>query len=345
MDLAKAIGNGVMKIRHNIVGMIAAALGTAAGWTGPSADLIIVLGAPGTEEYGKAFASAAQAWERAGRKGEAKLTVIGREDGSGSDFKTLETSIAEAGMEGSGPLWIVLLGHGTFDGRTAKFNLRGKDLSAVQLSDWLKESARPVAIINCSSSSAPFIKKLTKPGRVVMTGTKSGSEDSYARFGEFLAKSINAPESDLDRDGATSLLEAFLAATKGVEEFYEKEGRIATEQSLVDDNGDGFGTPAKWFRGVRAVKKAKDDAEADGLRAHQFHLVPSEADKALPPEIRKERDALEAKLFALRANKESMEMDRYYLALEHLARQLASLYHPESEEGSSPVENDQGQSP
>jgi hypothetical protein len=38
-------------------------------------------------------------------------------------------------------------------------------------------------------------------------------------------------------------------------------------------------------------------------------------------------------------------MDRYYLALEQLARQLASLYHPPSEERSSPTENDQGQSP
>ncbi len=294
-----------------------------------SAELIVVIGAPGREEFGKAFAAAAAAWEAAGKKGGASVTVIGRDESGTLDVKNLETAIAASGAEGSLPLWIVLLGHGTFDGRDAKFNLRGKDLQAADLACWLQDFKRPLAIINSSASSAPFIKKLTKPGRVVMTATKSGSEDSYARFGEHLAGSINSPAADLDRDGATSLLEAFLAASKEVEEFYEKEGRIKTEQALVDDNGDGFGTPAAWFRGVRAVKKAKDDAALDGLRAHQFHLVPSPADQALSPEVRRRRDALEAEIFALRARKKSMEEAAYFQALESLARQLARLYHPD----------------
>ena len=41
----------------------------AATWNlvaAPSADLIIVVGAAGTEEYGKAFRTAAEAWEEAG---------------------------------------------------------------------------------------------------------------------------------------------------------------------------------------------------------------------------------------------------------------------------------------
>jgi hypothetical protein len=324
-------------MRWTSIAVIAfAVLGTGMGWANPSADLIVVVGAPGTEEFGKAFESAAEAWEKAGEQGGASVTLIGREDHGTLDLKILEKSIADSGAEGPLPLWIVLLGHGTFDGREAKFNLRGKDLSAVQLAEWLSEFKRPVAIINSSASSAPFIKKLTKPGRVVMTATKSGSEDSYARFGEHLANAINAPEADLDRDGATSLLEAFLAASKGVEEFYEKEGRIATEQAIIDDNGDGFGTPAAWFRGVRAVKKAKDDAKPDGLRAHQFHLVPSAADLELSPGVRERRDALEAELFALRARKDSMDEDAYFLALERIALQLAALYHQETEDSPDP---------
>ena len=304
---------------------------SASGWAAPSAELIVVIGAPGTEEYGKAFQSAAAAWEATGKQGKAAITVIGKEETGTLDLKTLEATITESGGEGSLPLWVVLLGHGTFDGREAKFNLRGKDLGAGQLAEWLKEFKRPVAIVNCSASSAPFIKKLAAPGRVVMTATKAGSEDSYARFGEHLAGSIHSSDADLDRDGATSLLEAFLAASKGVEEFYEKEGRIMTEHALVDDNGDGFGTPATWFRGVRAVKKAKDDAKLDGLRAHQFHLVPSPADLALSPEIRQRRDALEAELFALREKKGTMEEEAYFQELEKLARELAQLYHADDD--------------
>jgi hypothetical protein len=74
------------------------------------------------------------------------------------------------------------------------------------------------------------------------------------------------------------------------------------------------------------VRKAKDDSEADGLRAHQFHLVPSEADRQLSPATRQQRDALEAELFTLRNKKDSMNEEAYLLALERIARQLAKLY-------------------
>lgn len=303
--------------------------------TSQAVDMVIMVGAPGEEEYGKAFIAAADAWEVAAKEGEVPAKIIGREDTGTLDLTTLEQSLQEATAESSAPLWIVLLGHGTFDGREARFNLKGKDLSATQLGKWLDRFKRPIAIINCSASSAPFIKKLAKANRVIMTATKSGSEDSYARFGEHLAKAINNPDADIDRDGGTSLLEAFLAASKGVDEFYEKEGRIRTEEAIVDDNGDGFGTPATWFRGVRATKKAKDDAKPDGLRAHQFHLVPSAADRNLSTEVRQQRDELEARLFTLRERRNKMKEEDYFRQMEVIALQLAALYQKakEKEEG------------
>lgn len=157
-----------------------------------------------------------------------------------------------------------------------------------------------------------------------------GFEQSYAYFGEYLARAVGSKEADIDNDGGTSLLEAFLFASKQVAEFFEAEGRIATEQALLDDNGDGFGTPAAWFRGVRAVKQAKDGATPDGMRAHQFHLVPSAADRNLAPEVRQHRDDLESTLLALRAKKDTMDEEAYFRALEALARQLAALYHPDA---------------
>lgn len=303
-----------------------AGCGVLIGTAISAADLVVVVGAPGTEEFGRAFEAAADAWVEAGKRGEAKVTVIGRTEVTGRDLQELEESLRPMVEASAGPLWIVLLGHGTFDGRVAKFNLRGPDLSAETLSGWLDGCERQVAVINCSASSAPFLKKLSAAGRTIVTATKSGSEDSYARFGEFLARTIDSPEADLDRDGATSLLEGFLAAAKGVEEFYVREGRISTEEALIDDNGDGLGTPADWFRGVRAVKSAKDGAEPDGLRAHQFHLVPSEAERKLPDALREERNALEDELYALRARKETVEEAAYLIELERILTALAKLY-------------------
>ena len=326
MGAQEAIGVGVMgKLFQILILPLAAAQLSCAE---PAAELVLVVGAPGTPEYGAIFSESSESWQVAARQGGAKITAIGTENGKGgnSDRERLEEAVTAAAKSGLTPLWIVLVGHGTFDGREAKFNLRGEDVTAAMLAGWLDGSERPTAIIDTSASSAPFIKQLSKNGRIVMTATKSGAEDSYARFGQFLAESIHSPGADIDQDGATSLLEAFLAATKLVEEFYDKEGRIATEQALVDDNGDGFGTPASFFRGTRAVKSARDGTEPDGLRVHQWHLVPSRAEKNLAPELRKRRDGLEAELFALRAKKASMDEGRYFAELERIARALAEIY-------------------
>src|SRR5213075_927990 len=96
--------------------------------------------------------------------------------------------------------------------------------------------------------------------RVIVAAARSGYEQNYARFGQYMAEAIADPTADLDKDGQTSLLEAFLTASRRVAEYYATEGRMVTEHALLDDNGDGFGTPADWFRGIRAVKAAKDGA-------------------------------------------------------------------------------------
>ena len=49
--------------------------------------------------------------------------------------------------------------------------------------------------------------------------------------------------------------------------FYETENRLATEHALIDDNGDSKGTPATFFRGIRPIKRAKDNAAVDGRLA------------------------------------------------------------------------------
>jgi len=122
------------------------------------------------------------------------------------------------------------------------------------------------------------------------------------------------------------LLEAFLLASRRVVEFYNTEGRLATEHALVDDNGDGLGTPADWFRGIRAVKKAKEGASADGLRTHQFHLVRSPQEQKLSAAVRAKRDELERAIERLRDAKVQMKEDDYYRQLEKLFLELARLY-------------------
>jgi len=305
--------------------------------------VIVVVGVDGTPEYGATFAKSADAWADAAKRGGANLVVIGRDKIDSTkdvtdetldiDKSKLHNAVLEALKEKSAPLWLVFLGHGTFDGKEAKFNLRGADVSDQELTNWFKPNTRPLAFIDCSSSSAPFLNKMSGRGRVVITATRTGQELNYARFGEYFAAAIGSPAADIDKDGETSLLEAFLAASHGVAEFYKGEGRIMTEHALLDDNGDALGITADWFQGVRATEKAKDGKPVDGPRAHQWALIRSPAEAALPAEVRAQRDEIELKLEALRGIKTTLDEDEYYTELDGLLVGLAKIYQQESAAG------------
>lgn len=306
---------------------------TAAAETNDRPVILIVVGAPGSTEYQSRFRQWASQWQAATTKAAAESIAIGLGRASASDVGTtdhdrFQAILAEKARAGSSrePLWIVLIGHGTFDGREAKFNLQGPDVTDLELLEWIKPLQRPVAVINCASASGPFLNRLSGPDRVIVTATRSGNEQNYARFGQYLAEAIANPRADLDKDGQVSLLEAYLTASGRVEESYRAQSQLATEHALLDDNGDKLGTPADWFRGVRATRRAKDGAPLDGIRANQFVLIPSDRERKLPAEIRQKRDQLELSIAALRDEKAKLTADAYYERLEPLMTELAKLY-------------------
>jgi hypothetical protein len=286
-----------------------------------------VVGAAGAPEYGSQFHEWSERWRTAAEKAAAEFQIVGEaESADTNDRDRLQKLLADMGGEESEPLWLVFIGHGTFDRHTAKFNLRGPDVSAEELAAWLASVTRPIAVVQCASASAPFINRLGGGNRVVITATKSGDEQNFARFGQYISAAISDPAADLDKDGQVSLLEAYLTACRQVEEYYEAEARLATEHALLDDNGDGLGTPAEWFRGLRATQRAKDGAALDGTRAHQFHLIASEHERKLPPEVRMRRDELELKIATLREEKQKLGEAEYYEQLEKLMVELARVY-------------------
>ena len=290
--------------------------------------VIVLTGAPGSEEYGRLFAKWTEQWKEAAAKGGADFLHIDKPEG-GTTKKAAQKLITAQAGEAKSPLWIVLIGHGTFDGKKAKFNLHGPDLEAGELAKWLKDSQRPTAVINCTSSSTPFLPALSHKGRVVITATRSGFERNFSRLGGYLATAIGNLEADFDKDGQTSLLEAWLAAARHTTDFYKNENRLATEHTILDDNGDSKGTSSDWYRGLRVAKQS-DDATLlpDGLRAHQFHLIPSKEERALTPAQRTERDRLEIEYAQLRALKDDLEGEKYYQQLEQILTKLGQIYFP-----------------
>jgi len=339
---AGAMEKGNIEDSMHTLALLAALLLTPAVDDHPT--IVVVVGAEGETDYGVQFNEWADRWAQAAQRGSARLVEIGgdSENVGGSlrdphrglgetpatlaDRDRLRDLLSAEPKHAKSALWLVLIGHGTFDGQQAKFNLRGPDVSSEELAEWLKPFERPLVVINCASSSGPFINHLSGAGRVVVTATRSGHEHNYARFGDYIASAIADPAADLDKDEQTSVLEAYLAASRQVEEFYQQEARLATEHALLDDNGDSLGTPAAWFEGVRATRRAKDGAPLDGPRAHQLHLVRSAREETMPAELRDRRDKLELAIEALRDKKASLPEADYYAQLEELLLELARLY-------------------
>lgn len=298
----------------------------ATSLTAQDLRIITVVGTGGTEDYKAIFTDSASRWEAAATKGGAAFTLIGvaEEAPETSDLDQLKEAIASATEP---ELWIVLIGHGSFDSRTVKFNLRGPDFTDKELAEWVKPYPGSLAVINTASSSGSFIRTLSAPNRVVITATKNEAEVFYTRFGNYFSEAIGGLESaDLDNDDQVSLLESFLFASHATAAFYEQEGRLATEHAILDDNGDAAGSRMEWFEGTTATQVAGKDAQPDGELAGQKVLVKNAFEQRLSPKQRAERDELEREVKRLRRERDSLDKSAYYEELEALLLKLARLY-------------------
>jgi len=290
-------------------------------------ELIVVIGAPGTDEYRATFESWAARWKVAAERVAADCTVIGAVEHSAADLEELTVALAASiAVETTEPLWIVFIGHGTFDGRTASLNLNGPDISSQRMAEMLRPAKRPIAFIACASCSSPFINTLSAPDRIVISATKDGNQIQYSRFGDAMSQAIGGLDADINRDGQTSLLEAWLFASRRTAEFYVTEGRLATEHALLDDNGDSKGTRAEVYEADRLKTNIENADQLDGNLASRWHLVRSDEERRLTPEQRQTRDDLEQQLEELRLGRDKLAGAEYLLQLEAILVPLARLY-------------------
>ncbi|MCP4452912.1 MAG: hypothetical protein GY809_15730, partial [Planctomycetes bacterium] len=92
--------------------------------------VVVVTGAPGSAEFGERFETWADQWARACETANVDCIEIGRGPTESSDRDALGALLADPAIrQAQDALWLVLIGHGTFDGRAARFNLRGPDVT------------------------------------------------------------------------------------------------------------------------------------------------------------------------------------------------------------------------
>jgi hypothetical protein len=285
----------------------------------PAREMLIVVSEPGDANYGTEFRRQASAWQNLAAKAEMNVRTIGveKETGDGDRF-LLEKTLAALPKTGD-DLWLVWIGHGSFDGRTANFNLRGKDIDPAAVKELLQPFTRRIVILNLFSASSSFLAPLAGENRVIVCAARSPGERNYSRFGAKFADALTDPAADLDLDGSLSLLEATLHASSGTRAFYEDAQRVLQEHAVLDDNGDGQPTSTDAFKGLRA------EAKSDGALAREIYLLTPTVDP-LSPQAKEVRAKLEASIDALRQRKPQMKEAEYYRLLESLMREMAKLY-------------------
>ena len=287
--------------------------------TDPNKFAVIINGAGGEPEYAKQF----EQWttdlnsvlSRRYGFAPAKIKVLSEKLATAEEVKRT-FGLLKTDLDANNVLFLFLIGHGSFDGKEAKFNLVGPDLSASDYNQLLTAlPTKRIVVFNMSSASGEFVKPLSAKGRIVVTATRNGQETNATRFTGFFIAALNATDGDTDQDGHTSVLEAFVYANRLTEEFYKRAGRLATEHALLDDNGDGIG-------------REKPEA-GEGLLARATYLdslsVDEAAASAATGRLLKERARLEGEIEQLIARKANMAEAEYEATLERLFIELAKV--------------------
>jgi hypothetical protein len=293
------------------------------------AFLLVVVGLSGTPEHGETF----HKWGNALAEASAKLGVTGDRlaylvnEKTEADTKMtgisrreeIDRVLASFAKQATAEdvVFVVLIGHGSAQGERPLFNLPGQDVGPTEFNTWFRRlPTRNIVFVNTSPSSGPWVEELSAPGRTVITATRNASQQFTTLFGGRFVEALTTTEADGDKNQRISMLEAFTYARDSVKRSFEQEGLLATEQALLDDNGDKQGSQEPTPTG------------ADGKLAATLALGSAADAQPLPddPKLRAvmvEQRELERRVEALRLLRDSMDPAKYAAELERLVTELA----------------------
>ena len=293
------------------------------------AFLLIVVGLAGDPEHGELFHKwGAELAESAGRlgvppdhlaylvdqPGDGEVRVTGRAT-LDEITRTFDRFAQQATADDA--VYVVLIGHGSYDGKTAKFNLPGPDVSAADFAAQFKRlPSRQIVFVDTASASGPFVNELSGPGRTIIAATRSGAENYATLFGGYFVDALSGEEADADKNRRVTMLEAFQFAKAAVQRAYDKEGLLSTEHAVLDDNGDKVGSPDPSTTAA--------DGKVAALMAigSAADALPLPADPKLRALVLERRD-LEHRVESLRLLKDNMDPAKYQSELEKLVTDLA----------------------
>jgi len=278
---------------------------------------VTVAGLGGEPDYEQRFSSLAQEIQKlVGSNPDAKATTLFGPQATKAQVQSAMAQIAKDAKPADA-LVMMLIGHGSFDGVEYKINLPGPDLSGVEIASMLDHiPATRQLVVNMTSCSGGSRAALEKPGRVVITATKSGTEKNATVFARYWVEALRDPAADTDKNENVSALEAFVYADQKTAQFYESQKRLATEHPMLEDTGQGDG----------ARKPSPENGQ--GLLASRFTLLRLGQSQmaARTPEkkaLLEKVEEIEQQIDTLKYQKAALPPDEYKQQLQKLLLDLA----------------------
>lgn len=314
-------------------GMVSLLLGggprAAIAQSAPRSHVLIVTGAAGEPRFAEAFSESARTIRDAARGSGsvpgANVRILSgsasmRDADERATRETLQAALQTLVQQTSAGdvVTIILVGHGSA-GDAPRFNLTGPDVDAHEFARWLQPlEGRRLTIVVAASASGDWIPALASEGRVVISATRTAFERNESIFHEHFAAAFRDRAGDADRDGRVSMLEAFLFANREVERSYEADGRLRTENAVLDDVGDGKGSASPSASEDHGRLAARVFLGADPAAARVAGTP--QADSLL-----RRRAQVEQQIDALRARRSDLSTSEYERQLEALITELAEL--------------------
>jgi hypothetical protein len=312
-----------MKLRWRAVLWVCLYLGCAALAALPAraaSYFVTVAGLGGEPDYEQRFTALAKDIDKLLKDsgGDAHVyTLTGGDATKAHLTETMNTIAREAKPDDS--LIVTLIGHGSYDNVEYKFNLPGPDISGEELAALCdRVPTKRQLIVNTTSASGGSIGALQKPGRIIITATKTGTEKNASVFARYWVEALRDASADVDKNEAISALEAFQYADRKTASFYESQKRLATEHAMIEDTGKK--------EGVRAASTEN----GEGLLASNFVLLRlGAAQKAANDPAKRalldEKEELERKIDTLKYQKAAMSAEDYKTQLSSALLDLARV--------------------
>ncbi|HXD72692.1 MAG TPA: hypothetical protein VN628_03105 [Vicinamibacterales bacterium] len=282
--------------------------------------LLVVTGVGGDDEHAQNFhkwaSSIIEAAKDKGGLTDATITYLG--DKPELDPKNIKARSTRANVEEAfadlaakarpaDEVVVILIGHGSFDGKVGAFNLAGPDLNTDDYARLLGAlKAQRIVFVNTASSSGAFVQPLAGPGRAIITSTKTGGEKNEPVFAQFFAEAFKDASADTDRNGRISVAEAFEYAKSKAVATYTKAGTILTEHATLDDSREGKFAATLYLDSEKARADRTAQVADPKLRA-----------------LLQEQQQLQTQIDGLKLKKDVMPEAEYDAQMEKLLTEMA----------------------